>query len=119
MTNQSRGEIVHALVHLGMLLMEASFAILHGAEFKTGVKQYQWLAKTRSDWNTRQRADARARHSIWISKAKEIWGINPKLTVSRCAELVITKLADGAARKTVEDVIRPLSPKKIKVSDAG
>jgi hypothetical protein len=117
--NQSRGEIVHSLLHLGMLLMEASFVVLHGPKFKTGVKQYQWLAKIRSNWNARQRAQARDRHSIWISKAKEIWGKNSKLTVSRCAGLVITKLADKPAPKTVEDVIRPFAPKKVKVSDAG
>jgi hypothetical protein len=99
--------------------MEASFVVLHGPKFKTGVKQYQWLAKTRSSWNARQRVEASERHSLWRSKAKEIWGTNPNLTVSRCAALVIAKLADEAARKTVEDVIRPLSPKKIKVSDAG
>jgi hypothetical protein len=117
--NPSSGETVHTLLHLGMLLMEASVVVLHGPKFKTGVKQYQGLAKTRSSWNARQRAEARERHSLWKSKAKETWSINPNLTISRCAELVITKLADKAARKTVEDVIRPLSPKKIKVSDAG
>lgn len=118
-SNQNRGEIVHALLQLGMLFMESSFVILHGPKFKTGVKQYQWLEETRNRWNEKQHAEAHDRHSVWIVKAKEIWSINPSLTAWRVAELIITKLHEERATKTVADVVLPYSPKKRKVGDAG
>ncbi len=112
LNNPSSGETVHALLSLGRLLTEASFLVLHGPKFKTGMKQYQNLTATRSAWNAKQRAEASERHTAWISTAKEIWGTNRNLSVSRCAELVRKKLSEQAKPRAVQDVIRPHSPRK-------
>jgi hypothetical protein len=114
------GQIIGAHGLLESFRMNVEFAERHLNHpiFQTGAKQRQYLDSARAKTNAERKRKADRKHREWVAAAQNAWKHNSRLTVSACADNVVTKLKlKPKQKKTVADVIRNFRPKK--VGDAG